>query len=115
MDVRVFFSKWIADAWEELKSNPELILNTFKACGFANDMKGRESWKVTLRNVYWYTVPPKSDEGKKFEPLTKEEIEEGEEKIRKFRQRPKVERQAIMNKKRKNYNEESRKKKKIKI
>ena len=42
MDIRVFFSKWIADAWEELKNEPELILNTFKHCGFANDIRERK-------------------------------------------------------------------------
>ena len=110
-----FFSKWIADSWEELKNEPEMILNTFKNCGFANDMLGRENYKVHLRHVFWYEVPPRSDEGKKYQPLTKEEIEEGEERIRKFRSLPKNERKEIMNKKRKNSENHSQKKKKMKI
>ena len=48
IDIRVFFSKWIAEAWEILKDEPEMILNTFKHCGFANDMYGRENHKVHL-------------------------------------------------------------------
>ena len=113
MDIRVFFSKWIAEAWEELKDAPEMILNTFNHCGFANDMYGRENHKVHLRHVFWYQVPPRSDEGKKFQPLTREEIQEGEERIRKFRSLPKKERKDIMNKKRKNTEDHSRNKKKI--
>ena len=35
--------------------------------------------------MFWYKVPPKSDEGKEYEPLTKEEIIEGVERIREFR------------------------------
>ena len=57
MDIRVFFSKWIADSWEELKNEPEMILNTFKNCGFANDMFGRKNYKVHLWHVFWYEVP----------------------------------------------------------
>jgi len=115
MEIRQFFSKWVGDAWDELKKRPNLILKTFKKCGFANDMYGRENYKVQLRHVYWYEVPPKSDKGKEYEPLTNEEIIEGEEQIRKFRQLSKTERQEIMNKKRKNNSKDSRKKKKMKI
>ena len=115
MDIRVLFSKWIADSWEEMKNEPEMILNTFKNCGFANDMLGRENYKVHLRHVFWYEVPPRSDEGKKCQPLTKKEIEEGEERIRTFRSLPKKERKEIMNKKRKNSEDHSQKKKKMKI
>ena len=59
-----------------------------------------ENYKVQLRHVYWYEVSPKSDKGKEYEPLTNEEIIEGEEQIRKFRQLSKTEREEIMNKKR---------------
>ena len=55
-------------------------------------MYGRENYKVQLRHVYWYEVPPNSDKGKEYEPLTNEEIIEGEEQIRKFRQLSKTER-----------------------
>ena len=46
---------------------------------------------------------------------TKEEILEGEEKIRQFRKLSRSERKEIMDNKRKNYYEDSRKKKKMKI
>ena len=114
MDIRVFFTKWVGDAWDELKNRPELILKTFKRCGFANDINGRENHKVRLRNVYWYEVPPKSDEGKEYPPLTEDEILEGEKRIREFRRLPKKERQKIMNRKRKNSYKDLPKKKKIK-
>ena len=114
MDVREFFMKWIGDAWDELKSRPELILKTFKRCGFANDIHGRENHKVRLRHVYWYEVPPKSDEGKEYPELTEEEILEGEKRIREFRKLSKTERQKIMNRKRKSSNKGLPKKKKMK-
>ena len=64
---------------------------------------------------FWYEVPPRSDERKKYQPLTQEETQEGEERIRKFWSLPKKERKAIMNKKRKNSENHSQKKKKMKI
>ena len=76
---------------------------------------GRENYKVHLRHVFWYEVPPRSDEGKKTKPLTKEEIEDGVERIRQFRSLPKTERKEIMNKKRKNTEDYSHNKKKMKI
>ena len=115
MDVRAFFTKWVGDAWDELKSRPELILKTFKRCGFANDINGRENHKVRLRHVYWYEVPPKSDEGKEYPALTEEEINKGEKRIREFRKLSKTERQKIMNRKQKNSNKDLPKKKRKKI
>ena len=56
-----------------------------------------------------------SDEGKKFQPLTREEIQEGEKQIRNFRSLPKKERKETMNKKRTNTEDHSRNKKKMKI
>ena len=112
---KVVIPKWVADTWEELKKRPKLILDTFKRCGFANDIHGRENHKVRLRHVYWYKVSPKSDKGKEYEPLTKEKILEGEEKIRHFRKLSRSEQKEIMDNKRKNYYEDSRKKKKMKI
>ena len=114
MDIRVFFTKWFGDAWDELKNCPDLILNTFKRCGFANDIHGRENHKVRLRHVFWYKVPPKSDEGKEYEPLTKEEIIEGVKRIREFRKLSIRERAKVMKSKRMNYDKDQRKKKKIK-
>ena len=64
---------------------------------------------------FWYEVPPRSDEGKKYQPLIQEETQEGEERIRKFRSLPKKERKEIMSKKRKNTEDHSHNKKKMKI
>jgi len=47
-------------------------------------MYGRENYKVRLQHVFWYEVPPQSDKGKKFQPLAREEIQEGEKRIRNF-------------------------------
>ena len=106
MNVRAFFTKWIGDAWDELKSRPELILKTFKRCGFANDMNGRENHLVRLRHVYWYNVPPESYKAKTYPDLTGEQILEGENRIREFRKLSKTERQKIINKKRKSSNQD---------
>ena len=109
-----FFTKWVGDAWDELKNRTDLILNTFKRCGFANDIHGRENHKVRLRHVFWYKVPPKSDESKEYEPLTKEKIIEGVERIREFRKLSIPDRSKVMKRKRMNYDKDQRKKKKIK-
>ena len=53
--------------------------------GFANCARGTENHLVNLRNVWFYQVPPITDEGKKYKKLSKEEIEEGEKKILEYK------------------------------
>ena len=53
-EVRILLSIWAGEAWSALQNRPSLITKTFKACGFYNDINGRENYLIKCRKVNDY-------------------------------------------------------------
>ena len=56
---RVEFTKWAANAWEELRKT-ELIPRAFKRCCLCNDKYGRENHLVKVTRLKSYKPSPRS-------------------------------------------------------
>ena len=54
---RVLTTKWVANAWEKLCKNKEMIIRSFVKCGITNKLDGSEDDEVSIRGLEGYIMP----------------------------------------------------------
>ena len=55
-DRRVLFTKWVAQAWEEVSSNKGAIVWSFKKCGISLPIDGSQDSEINIRELSAYSV-----------------------------------------------------------
>ena len=53
---RVLFTKWVGTAWEEVSSNMEMIIRSFRKCGIALAIDGSEDSAININGLENYSV-----------------------------------------------------------
>ena len=61
-DRRVLFTKWVAQAWEEVSSNKDAIVRSFKKCGISLAIDGSQDSEINIRELSAYNVEDSEDE-----------------------------------------------------
>ena len=55
---RILTTKWVADAWEKIKKEPDKIKYSFLKYGLSNNLSGTEDDKMKISGIEEYTMPP---------------------------------------------------------
>ena len=58
----VLTTKWVANAWEKLYKNKEMIIRSFVKCGITNKIDGSEDDEVSIRGLEGYIMPLPEEE-----------------------------------------------------
>ena len=53
---RVLLTWWVGEAWEELATNEEMVIRSFKKCGISVAVDGSEYFEIHLEGVEDYQV-----------------------------------------------------------
>ena len=61
-DRRVLFTKWVAQAWEEVSSNKGAIVRSFRKCGISMPIDGSQDSEINIREPSAYSVEDSEDE-----------------------------------------------------
>ena len=48
---RVLVTKWVAEAWEKIKTNKEMIIRAFTKCGITANENGSENHLVHIEGI----------------------------------------------------------------
>ena len=71
---RVLFTKWVGQAWEEVSSNREATVRSFKKCGISVPVDGSGDGDISIRGLEDYTVEVDDEEeefvGEDDDPFT---------------------------------------------
>ena len=59
---RVVTTKWVAESWEKIKHDKEMIRHSFLKCGLSNALDGREDHEVNIKGIDGYTMPEPESE-----------------------------------------------------
>ena len=54
---RILTTKWVANAWEKIKRNPEMIIHGFLKCGLSNKLDGSEDDYLNINGIENYKFP----------------------------------------------------------
>ena len=73
--LRILSTTWLGNAWDTMKSKPEMIKNAFVRCGFCNDRTGRDNNKINIGPIKNFQLPDYDPNTEPMEPLTKAEQE----------------------------------------
>ena len=69
----VLLTKWVGNAWQSIKGNPELIKRSFMKCGISIALDGSENHCVNIKGLDSYMVPEVEEE---YEILTDDESDD---------------------------------------
>ena len=58
---RVLVTKWVAEAWEKIKTNKEMIIRAFTKCGITTNEDGSENHLVNIEGIS-YVMPQLEEE-----------------------------------------------------
>ena len=58
---QVLVNKWVAEAWEKIKINKEMIIRAFTKCGITNNKDGSENHLVHFEGIS-YVMPQPEEE-----------------------------------------------------
>ena len=61
-DRRILTTKWVANAWQKVKQNKDLIIRSFLKCGISNSLDGSEDHLVNIRGLEDYIMPKPESE-----------------------------------------------------
>ena len=61
-DKRVLLTKWVAQAWEEVSSNKDTIVRSFKKCGISLAIDGSQDSEINIRELSTCNVEDSEDE-----------------------------------------------------
>ena len=64
---RVFFTRWIRQAWQETSTNKEMIVRSFKKCGISTAIDGSEDYQISIPGLKGYCV---DDDALEDDPFT---------------------------------------------
>ena len=70
---RVLITKWVANAWQSIKGETDLIQRSFLKCGFSNALDGSEYHCVNIKGIEGYSIPDPEEE---YELLLGDESED---------------------------------------
>ena len=73
---RILTTKWVAEAWDRIKKQKDLILNSFKNCGISTNVDGTEDDLVNIKGIEGYKMPKPE---KEFQLIESDEDDEGDE------------------------------------
>jgi hypothetical protein len=52
----VLITKWVAQAWERVSNNPDVIIRAFEKCGIALPIDGSHDDKIHIKGLEGYRV-----------------------------------------------------------
>ncbi len=70
---RVLFTKLVGEAWDEVISNKEMIVRSFRQVGIAIAVDGSEDGEINIEGLLGYKVEDSDDEGDNEEYCTDED------------------------------------------
>ena len=59
---RVLTTKWVADAWQKVSENKDMIIRSFVKCGITCKLDGSVDDHVNMRGLEGYTMPSPQEE-----------------------------------------------------
>ena len=59
---RVLFTKWVGEAWDEVSSNQDMIIRSFKKTGIAVAIDGSEDSEINIKGLEGYAVDDRDEE-----------------------------------------------------
>lgn len=59
---RVLTTKWVANAWQKVSENKDMIIRSFVKCGITCKLDGSEDDQVNIRGLESYTMPLPEEE-----------------------------------------------------
>ena len=59
---RILMTKWLGNAWDEMKTQQKMITDAFKRCGMYNALDGSERHLIKIRKFKEYQAPTKEDQ-----------------------------------------------------
>ena len=76
---RVLLTQWVGQAWEELSSDREMVIRSFKKCGISTAADGSEDFQIHLEGMEDYKVnmeeSDESDDEDPFLDVSEEEMD----------------------------------------
>ena len=78
---RVLTTKWVADAWQSIKGETDLIKRSFLKCGISNALDGSENHCVNIKGIEGYTIPDPEEEYELLEDESEDEDSDGYEYV----------------------------------
>ena len=70
---RVLFTKWVGQAWEEVSTNSEMVIRSFKKVGIALAVDGSEDNLINIKDLDNYKIESSDDESDDEELYTDDE------------------------------------------
>ena len=58
---RVLVTKWVAEPWEKIKTNKEMIIRTFTKCGITTNEEGSENHLVHIEGISYVMPQPEGE------------------------------------------------------
>ena len=59
---RILFTKWVGQAWEEVSSDEEMVVRSFRKVGIALPIDGSEDSAIHIKGLEGYSITDSDDE-----------------------------------------------------